>query len=230
MKHLLILLGGMLALLTPTPTLANDVILKYAFYYGATRVATVTDKLHITSDQQGYTINSHIAAEGIAALLYGDIIRKSEGLLDAQQGLQSTLYFQDRRGKQQQATYDPDTKLLTLQREGETKTVPVAEQLFDFLTAIYQSHIQKEVISGQMHYTNGWRSSVYEFKQGEAATITTPLGDVNAIPIERHSKRGKRIFWISPTHQFLMIKSEVEDKGHLFTTILEDIQFIDKAE
>ncbi len=202
----------------------STVIIKGTFSYNGLHAADVTEKLILSSDKQHYTIDRQTKAVGLAKLLYGDVISHSTGLLHPEHGLMTTLYFQKRNGKEQQATYDIKTKQLALSKGDSQKTATVKGFLYDYLTSAFQSYVLQKPISGEIEVTNGWRYKAYDFTVGAEETIETEMGAIKAIPISRKSKRGKRTIWVAPSLKYLVVRSYIDDKGHIFETFIQSIE------
>lgn len=202
-------------------TFAREIVIQSEFFYNNLHAADVTETLRLSKKQ--YSINSTAKAVGLAKLLYGDIVRQSEGIIDAKHGLMTTLYFENKKGKEQRAEYDIQSKQLRLKKQDNTKEITVEGQLYDYLTSIYQSHIMQKPSAGTLAITNGWRYKSYDFLIGKEETIETGLGAIKAIPITRESERGKRTVWVAPSQQFLVVRSYINDKGHVFETIVNSI-------
>ena len=220
MKHLIAL--AVLAFATTAAAQEpKSLTLHFDFFYNNIPAAKVVETFTIEEDG-GYVINSHAKASGLAKLLYGDVIRKSRGRIDEVLGL-LPLHFETKRGKRPKNTmvFDEDAGVLHLQRGEETRSEPVPEApLVDYLTAIYRPYILQTLTPGMVAATDGWRIKTYEYIAGEMEKIKTPMGEFDAVPLIRESERGNRVFWLAPEMDYIPIKVHIDDKGHVFKSVL----------
>ena len=200
------------------------VTLSFVFSYNGIKAAEVRDVFMPTADG-GYQIDSYAKAIGLAKILYGDIVRKSEGqLVDG--SLQMRRYWQQRGNKAaRQADYDAAPRQLHLQKGDEKRAENVDDDLplLDYLTALYRPYAAGQVTAGKFAITDGWRLREYEYVVGALETITTPAGEFEAVSLRRDSPRGARIFWVAPQLHYLPVKIYIDDKGHVFETVLSAV-------
>lgn len=207
---------------TPPPVL--PLTLYFDFFYNDIKAAAVTEVF--TPQANGdYTITSHAEAQGLAKLLYGDVSRASAGKIHPETGLQMRSY-KEQRGRRplQTAEFNRQAGVVNLQKGKETRAeVAPAMPLLDYLTALYRSYVLGRAVAGAAVVTNGWRLAEYEYKIGEAEPVETPLATMLAVPVSRDSPRGRRVFWLAPERGYIPIKIYVDDKGHIFETVLTGI-------
>ena len=197
--------------------------LRFDFFYNGIRAAEVTEVFVVDGDN--YRIESHAAAVGIAKLLYGDVVRKSTGRLDDNDGLQ-VRYYEEQRGRRMrtEAVVDAAAGVVRLQRgEEQRREMLPPETLTDYLTAIYRPYVLATIVAGKTALTDGWRLKVYDYMFGEEEMISTEVGDFVAVPLIRNTERGVRVVWFSAAAGYIPIKSRIEDKGHTFETVLTGI-------
>jgi len=199
----------------------QPVELTFKFSYNGIDAAIVRDKFS-PLENGNYRIDSHAEALGLAKILYGDIRRTSEGRV-VWGNLETHLYEQQRGSRApRRAEYNTDSRVLKLQRGEEKREERVADHtpLLDYLTALYQPYISGEPTPGEFAFTEGWRLRTYEYTLGDLEKVATPAGEFEAIPLRRDSPRGPRVFWVSPALNLLPIKIYVDDKGHVFESLL----------
>lgn len=211
------------AILQVAPAEAKTLTLYFDFYYNGIKAAEVEDVIRIGKDE--YEITSRAKAEGLAKLLYGDVLRKSAGRVSPLAGL-LPLKYEEQRGKRARTMMELDEAagVLNLQKGEEKKSAPLPQEpLTDYLTALYQPMVQRKLSPGKSAATNGWRLKVYDYKTGAPEEVKTGTGTVHAETLFRESERGQRMFWFAPSLEYLPVKIYVNDKGHEFETVLRAI-------
>lgn len=199
--------------------------LHFDFLYNGIPAAEVVEVF--SADENGeYEITSHAAATGLAKLLYGDVVRKSVGRIHPQDGLRPRRY-EEKRGSRPQtiAEINDETGEIFLRKGDETRTETAPDApLTDYLSAVYRPHILQKMTPGRTAATNGWRLKVYEYTAGESEEVQTTAGVFSAIPLSRESPRGRRVLWFAPSLGYIPVKTRIDDKGHIFETILTKIE------
>lgn len=204
------------------PSPRTGVTLSLEFYYGEVKAADVTEVLTFSEDGSAYELSSDAIAVGLARLLYGDSSSHSSGVVDATHGLLMTRYQQTRGSRApQQAVLEGGT--LHLQRGEETREEAVTPPLFDHLSAVYRSYLLGRAAAGRIQYTNGWRLTEYEYVHGGSEVVETGMGEMEAVLLTRESARGVRKIWLAPQLDYLPVRLYVDDKGHEFTTIVQQV-------
>ena len=202
----------------------EPVTLFFDLSYNGFKIAEVTETFTPLEDG-GYIIKSHAVAVGLAKLLHGDVVRESRGRLNDESGLQ-TNYYREKRGSYvlQKAVFDEATGEWRLFKDKrgkkETRVEKPASPIYDYLNAAYRGYTENRLFGGKITMTNGWRLKTYDYQIGETEKMTTVRGTLSVVPIIRESPRGKRIFWLAAEMDYLPIKSYVDDKGHVFETVL----------
>ena len=134
--------------------------------------------------------------------------------------------YEEQRGRRplQVAEFDRESGVINLHKgeESRREAAPAAP-LLDYLTALYRSYALGRPVAARAFVTNGWRLAEYEYRVGEAETVETPLGEIVAVPVSRDSPRGRRVFWLAPERGYIPVKIYVDDKGHIFETLLTSI-------
>ncbi len=204
--------------------------LYFDFFYGDIHAAKVKDTFSVSNGE--YVIESHAEAQGLAKLLYGDVIRKSVGKFinvdDHEQNSAGDLHMQrydEKRGRLALQTAIVEGEYLNLQKGKEMRQEDIPdEHLLDYLTALYRSYALQKPVAGTVALTEGWRLKVYEYSVGEEEEVETPYGNILAVPIVRDNESGKRIFWLASEMQYIPVKFYIETKkGHVFQTLLTGI-------
>ena len=194
--------------------------LRFDFLYNGTKVGDVTETF-VVDESGGYVLESHAAATGLAAILYGDVFRRSSGHLDAEFGFVPERY-EEKRGRRprQAAEFDRSRSALVLSRgEDESREEKLQGVVYDYLNALYLSHVMGRPTAGTLSVTNGWRLQSYGYENAGEETLQTPLGDLETIRISRTDGKT-RIFWLAKELDYLPVRIYVDDKGHIFESAL----------
>ena len=224
MKRIAAILFG-LALLSPA--MAKDMsplTLYFDFFYGDIKIAEIKEIFTPQADGS-YIISSHAKARGVARLLHGDVTRKSIGRIDKILGLQTRQYEEQRgRRAKKTLTFDEAQGKIVLQKGAETRAEDITDEiLVDYLTAFYRPYVMQTLTAYNALTTDGWRLKLYEYYAGDMEAVETSLGEIAAIPMIRDSSRGERIVWFAPQWDYIPIKIYVDDKGHVFETIITGV-------
>lgn len=198
--------------------------LHFDFFYNGIKAAEVTETFSANESGE-YEIASNAKALGLAKILYGDVARKSVGRVDSQIGLQMRRYEEQRGSRPpQSAETNESANTIRLQRGEEMREEPAPDApLTDYLTALYRHYILKQMTPGRAAATNGWRLRIYDYAAGETEEVQTAAGVFAAESLHRDSPRGRRTFWFAPSLDYLPIKIYIDDKGHVFETVLTKI-------
>ena len=212
----------LLCLLPVAARAQGGVTLSMEFFYGDMKAADVTEALTFSADGREYELRNQATAVGLARLLYGDSTSRSRGVVDDTHGLLMTLY-QEQRGKRDAQQAELKAGVLHLRRGEQTREEAMALPVFDHLSAVYRSYLKGEVVDGGFQYTNGWRLKEYEYANAGMETVSTGLGEVEAVLLVRESARGVRKIWLAPALDYLPVRLYVNDKGHEFTTVVKSV-------
>ena len=194
--------------------------LRFDFLYNGIKVGNVTETFRVDSEG-GYVLESHAAATGLAALLYGDVRRGSRGRLDPRAGFLPESY-EEKRGPRprQAAVFDRARGVIVLKRgEHERREEPLEGIVYDYLTALYLSHVLGAPAAGTISVTDGWRLKAYGYENAGTETVRTPAGEFEAARLSRTGGKT-RIFWLAKELDYLPVRVYVDDKGHIFESVL----------
>ena len=194
--------------------------LRFDFLYNGIKVGNVTETFRVDSEG-GYVLESHAAATGLAALLYGDVWRSSRGRLDPRAGFAPDFY-EEKRGPRprQAAAFDRERGVISLERGAdERREEPLEGVVYDYLNALYLSHVLGAPVAGTIAVTDGWRLKSYGYENAGVETLRTPAGEFEAARISRTDGKT-RIFWLAEELGFLPVRVYVDDKGHVFESVL----------
>lgn len=199
---------------------AFGVTLYFDFLYNGLKVGEVTETFR-ADGAGGYELDSHAAASGLAAILYGDVRRHSRGRLDAALGLVPDFYEEQRGPRPRQAAeFDRARGVVTLRRGAdEVREEPLAGAAYDYLSAFYLSYVLGRPAAGTLAVTDGWRLKEYGYEWTGTEALRTPLGEFAAERVSRTDGKT-RIFWLAKELDYLPARVYVDDKGHVFESVL----------
>ena len=194
--------------------------LRFDFLYNGVKVGNVTETFEVDSEG-GYVLESHAAAVGLAKLLYGDVWRRSRGRLDPEAGFVPEHYEEKRGPRPRQAAFfDRARGVIALSRgEGDKREEPLDGVVYDYLNALYLSYVLGAPLDGDITVTDGWGLRLYGYQNAGVETVRTPAGKFSAARITRTDGK-KRIFWLAEELDYLPVRIYVDDKGHIFESIL----------
>lgn len=196
------------------------VTLRYDFLYNGFKVGDVTEVFRADAGG-GYVLESHAAATGLAALLHGDVRRGGGGRLDSALGFIPEFY-EEKRGPRprQRAEFDRGRGVVILHRgEDERREERLGGAVYDYLSAVYLSYILGRPAGGTLAVTDGWRLKSYVYEDLGVENVRTPAGEFSAVRMSRADGKT-RIFWLAEELDYLPVRIYVDDKGHIFESVL----------
>ena len=190
---------------------AAPLVVRYDLFFNGIFAAEVTETLS-TDGAGAYRIESEARARGLAKILIGDILRKSEGLWEGE-SLRPLLY-EEIRGKKRhyRAVVDRARETIDLIRKttGRAETAPLpAAPLNDYLTAAYRSYAAGRALADESALTDGRRIKTYRYRAGSEESIDTVFGALRAVPVFRVGER-RVVVWLAPALRFLPARTEIE--------------------
>lgn len=206
--------------------LPQSVELRYAVSFGEARVFEEHDRF----ERQGsnYTIVSEAKPVGIAALFLGDIHRESRGIIEASR-LRPDRYLENRgRHGLRSASFDWPAARITLQRDEQVTTLPLASGTLD------QSSFRFSFMAGPpragdftVALTDGRRVKDYRYRFVGRETVDTPLGAVEALRYGRVlAADDDRAFdvWLAPAYRHLPVRIRYAEGSRVFDSLATEIK------
>ena len=196
-------------------------------------LAVSTHKLRVAGTQ--YKLESTSQAKGFLALLYsGQLTQKSEGLVDAQQGL-TPLYYAEQRGKKPiaESMLNADTQRVQFKRNGES--APYEKGMQDRISMIYQVSARLrcssdlkigDTLAMRVMSTGRIANEVFKLQKAEDITVNLGKGDrsVNTWQFETMPEEaGDEIvrIWYSKDLNWQPVKIQIQDnEGKALTQTL----------
>ena len=173
-----------------------------------------------------YQINSVARARGLAALVLSELVQTSEGVL-TKSGLQPnkfTYNYGDNASKSRLATFDWQTKTVSMQTAKglETDDLPMDAQ--DLLSFMYQFMYVPPLNKMHINIVNGKSLRGYDYSFEGEETTTLPIGEVKTVHIQHSNTdtEDKIDLWLAVDYQYLpvkILKTDKKGKIYEFTAI-----------
>jgi hypothetical protein len=149
--------------------------------------------------------------------LRGRIVRSSRGLVGPA-GLQPEEFSDERSGREpSRASFDWKANTLTMQRRGETQTLPIpanAQDRLSFLLAL--SFAPPLARPASFSVADGGSISRYVFELVGRERIKVPAGEFDALKLARRrdgpEDRRSTEIWLAPSHGHLPVRVVLTEK------------------
>jgi Protein of unknown function (DUF3108) len=164
-----------------------------------------------------YRINSVAKAGGLAALVLSELLQTSEGTL-TKTGLQPnkfTYNYGDKASKSRLATFDWQTKMVSMQTAAGVESDDLPDDTQDLLSFMYQFMYVPPLHKMQIPIVNGKSLRTYDYSFEGEEVIALPMGDVNTIHIQHSNNENeeKIELWLAVDYQYLPVKILKIDKN-----------------
>jgi Protein of unknown function (DUF3108) len=168
-------------------------------------------------DGTHFQINSVAKAGGLASLLLSDLVQTSEGVL-TKTGLQPnkfTYNYGDKTSKSRLATFDWQTKMVSMQTAAGVESDNLPDDTQDLLSFMYQFMYVPPLHKMQIPIVNGKSLRTYDYSFEGEEVIALPMGDVNTIHIQHSNNENeeKIELWLAVDYQHLPVKILKIDKN-----------------
>lgn len=156
-----------------------------------------------------YHISWLTEGSGILALLFPDLLQTSEGEL-TKAGLRPNNYlyqFGKKAEKNRSASFDWQTKKVTLTTAKGTKTEELLEGTQDLLSFMYQFMHVAPLQHMQLPIVNGKKLRIYDYSFEGETQVNSALGEVKTIHIMHSGNdEDKTELWLAIDYQFVPVK------------------------
>lgn len=172
-----------------------------------------------------YKLTSTTEARGLIALFVsGQLLQTSEGKV-TNYGLRPEHYSFDissKAGKLQNASFDWDSHVLTMQTAKRSDTVPLADGTQDLLSIMFQFMFVPPLQQMQLSFTNGKRLSTYHYQFAGEENIKTKLGELRTLHIYRTGEADDKLdLWLAVDYRFLPVKiGKTEKDGSSYVQVV----------
>ena len=202
----------------------------YKLYASGLEIAESVREVSKTGENQ-YNYRSESHTIGIAAFFHKDnIIENSNWKIMANKLVPTDYSYVRTRGKKNKnisVRFDWDRKTIASQVNDNKIELPLTDGMLDKLS--YQYAIMHDLHHNQFpeQYTvaDARKVKTYQFEKAGKETITTPLGDMDTVKINRIDDETRLSFWCAPELQYLPVKIEqTEEDGQVITTVIQNIE------
>lgn len=204
----------------PAPKTPTRVVIDYEILRKGSVAGLEHHRFQATEDGS-YSLTSLAEAKGLLALALSDLVQKSEGRVTSQ-GLQPTSYqyqYGKNADKVQNATFDWQNRVLTMEVGSRSQTVELKEGTQDLLSFMYQFMFVPPLQQMQLAVTNGKKLKVYNYGFEGEETLTTKIGPLRTLNIGKSSSDGdeKTEIWLAVDYYYLPVKISKTDKDGTVT-------------
>ena len=185
-------------------------------------------------DGQGrYFFRSETHATGLIALFRRDTISETSIWRFENDRVKPLEYVYDHDGGKKErhvkVTFDWHDGTIKNHIEGQTWKMDVVPGVLDKL--VYQLALMLDLEAGrrELVYTiaDGGKIKTYSIDRIGREKVETPLGEFNAVKLERHKPNSKRrtTLWCAPSLHYLPVKVEYrESNGRVTTAVLQSVK------
>ena len=145
---------------------------------------------------------------------YSKFAIKSDQLLTNEFHRDTKITFQSPRVINQK--FDWEKQLETGKGRKNNWQLPLKKPVFDRMSHVLE--LRKDLLKGKSQFNylisdKGSRKN-YKYTKGENERLTTPLGEIEAVRMDREKKNGDRFsIWLCPTLDYLPVKIAQFEKG-----------------
>lgn len=202
----------------------------YTLHTRGLTIGTMERRLEEVGSDGQYRYRSESRATGLVALFRDDrILEESRWILENQQ-IRPLEYSYSYRGSKKFRTikmvFDWQRGTITDQDGDNTRHIPLVPGVLDKL--VYQLGIMSDLQRGaqQLEYRIADKGTIktYRFAISGEEDLSTPLGRLRTIKIERRKADSKRktTFWCAPILSYLPVRAEyMENDGQVISAMIE---------
>ena len=238
MKHIIPLFALLLALALAGAASAADtgvpsrIEMKYKVSAASVKIGEGLDVFE--HDDKTYSVVSESRTTGLAAVIYGLIIRReSKGAVTAG-GLRPESFVETRNGHiKRSATFDWSAGQVELTDGDHKQTVPLPPNTWDATSFAWNfSFARPDGKDLKVNATDGRRITEYRYKVVGREKLVTAMGDLETVHVKKIQDEGdKRAFdvWLAVDQFYLPVRIRaIEKDGTAFDSLVEDIKLTEK--
>ena len=175
-------------------------------------------------DGQQYYLKSVIKPQGLAALIIGNLLQTSAGIV-TKNGLQPTDYlykYGEKADKTYAAKFDWTNKNVSLITVKGTKTAEIADGTQDLLSFMYQFMYVAPLQRMQISIATGKKLATYDYSFDGEENINIPLGEIKTIHILHVGDENdeKTELWLALDYQYVPVKiRKTEKNGKIYELV-----------
>lgn len=182
-----------------------------------------------------YRYHSETKTTGLLSIFRKDrIIETSNWQLENHKLIPLDYYYSHSGGKKKRLvniSFDWDKSRITNSIDGSSWKMPTSPNVMDKL--LYQLAIMYDLQAGNelLRYTvaDGGKTKIYNFEILGEEVLSTPLGQLDTLKLERHkpNSRRKSTLWCAKQLQYLPVKVEnVEKDGRITVALIKSLEGI----
>lgn len=219
----------LLALALPCPAAAPQLPPPFKASYTVASSGLTLGVLERSFGPQGqgrYFFRSQTHATGIVALFRGDKISETSIWRFEDHHIKPLEYVYDHDGGKKErhvkVTFDWHDGIIKNQVGGQSWKMDIVPGVLDKL--VYQLALMLDLEAGRRNLTytiaDGGKIKTYTIDRIGQERVQTPLGDFDAVKLQRHKPKSKRrtTLWCAPSLNYLPVKVEYEEKNGRITT------------
>ncbi len=206
----------------------------YTIHMKGARVARMTRQFTQLEDG-AYRYHSETRTTGLISIFRKDrFVETSNWILSDRRMIPRDYYYSHSGGKKERLVnikFDWENNRITNSVNGKSWKMPTTPNVMDKL--LYQLAIMYDLQDGRenLRYTiaDGGKIKDYNFEILGEETLTTPLGKLDTVKLERHkpNSRRKSTLWCAKKLEFLPVKVEnVEKDGRITTALIKSLDGI----
>ena len=173
---------------------------------------------------QQYQLKSVIKPQGLAALIIGNLVQTSEGIL-TKNGLQPLDYlykYGEKADKTYAAKFDWANKNVSLITAKGIKTAEISDGTQDLLSFMYQFMYVAPLQRMQIRIATGKKLANYQYSFDGEENINIPLGEIKTIHILHigDDNDEKTELWLALDYQYMPVKiRKTEKNGKIYELV-----------
>ena len=185
-------------------------------------------KITYSLNGQQYQLKSVMKPQGLAALIIGDLLQTSDGIL-TKNGLQPDNYlyqYSDKADKTYSAKFDWSNKKVNLMTVKGTKTAEIADGTQDLLSFMYQFMFIPPLERMQISIATGKKLATYDYSFDGEQNINIPLGEIKTLHIVHTGDDNdeKTELWLALDYQYVPVKiRKTEKNGKIYELVAKRI-------
>ncbi len=211
----------------PKPPVYQYVKTEFDVYRGGDAAAAGTASITFSMDKNGtYALNSITQAKGLAALFFGTLVQKSEGVVTEKGLVPNYFFYQYGNNKAQTANFAWSDGVLQIRSAKGDKTESLVAGTQDLLSFMYQFMFMPPLETTQITMTNGKGLRTYAYSFEGEEVINTKLGEFKTVHLlTSGNEEDKAELWLALDYQYLPVKiRKIEKNGSVIEQIITKIQ------
>jgi hypothetical protein len=185
-------------------------------------------------DDKTYSVVSESKTTGLAAVVYGLVVRRESKGAVTPAGLRPESFVEMRNGRiKRSATFDWSAGQVELTDGDHKQTVPLPPNTWDATSFAWNfSFARPDGKDLKVHATDGRHISEYRYTVVGREKLKTAMGELETVHVKKIQDEGdKRAFdvWLAADQYYLPVRIRaIEKDGTAFDSLVEDIKLTEK--